>query len=155
MPLSSDIWKWLMCHMGRWRQYWGWWRRTRSCFAFLQRPSSRLFLLQNFLLLLFFLWVCWAVPHRETEPIWSCSHGAKHGASPSLNKHHKHTRTHTEKHTRPWMSQDVMPCGVNEDAFLSSFIQTEGLKYLTSRQRVTLLKQKNLFYRSALKSFLN
>lgn len=35
---------------------------------------------------------------RETEHIWSRSHGAKHGASPAPSQHHKHTQKHIHTH---------------------------------------------------------
>lgn len=57
--------------------------------------------------------------HRETDHIWSRSHGAKHGAS----QHHRNT--HTQRHKLVPVRPEMLPCGgTKEFSACSLFMHT-------------------------------
>ena len=73
------------------------WRRRRSRFSSCSGAAALSILLQSSLHPP--PWGVLSSPSlKETEHIWSRSHGAKNGASPAMSQHHKHT--HGSTHTR-------------------------------------------------------
>lgn len=61
---------------------------------------------------------CVEQTERQTEHMWSCSRGAKHGASPARSQHHKHTQNHTLVPKCPKM----LLCGGTEEIFVLFFL---------------------------------
>lgn len=95
----------------------------------------------------------------ETEHIWSCSHEAKHGASPAPSQHHK--RAHTHKHPHMCVPQWD---GTEEFVSHSSFVQTgpQHWTYIFINAGRSFYSGKELFYLKKIlptevpfKSFLN